>query len=54
MKIQDEEMDEYLKLKNCRGCSNRCSLNDPMCGRSSIFIEEAIEKYEKKIDTTRR
>lgn len=43
-----EEFEEYLKTKNCRGCSNRCPLNDPGCGRSKIFIQEALEKFEEE------
>ena len=45
--MNDKKLDEYLKTKNCRGCSNRCPLNDPGCGRSKVFIEEVIEKFEQ-------
>lgn len=45
----NNELQEYLKNKNCRGCSNRCPLHDPACGRSKVFIEEEIEKYNKKM-----
>ena len=46
---EDEKIIEYLKRKNCRGCGNRCPLNDPMCGRSGIFIDEAMEKYDASL-----
>ncbi len=39
-----EDLEKFLKKFNCRGCSNHCPLNDPMCGRSKIFIEEAMKK----------
>ncbi|MCI8308891.1 MAG: hypothetical protein HFJ45_01450 [Clostridia bacterium] len=42
----DDIIDEYLKTKNCRGCSNMCPLNDPGCGRSKIFIDDAIRKFD--------
>lgn len=41
----NEELEKYLKKLNCRGCSNRCPLDDPYCGRSNIYIKEAIEKF---------
>ena len=43
----EEELEEYLKTKNCRGCSNQCPLNDPGCGRSRIFINDAKQKFEE-------
>lgn len=48
--MDNKELQEYLKTKNCRGCNNRCPLNDPGCGRSKIFIQEAIEKLESNND----
>lgn len=44
----EEKLQEYLRTKNCRGCSNRCPLDDPGCGRSKIFIEEALQKFDKE------
>lgn len=46
------ELNEYLKKINCRGCYNHCQLSSPICGRSKIFINEAIEnlKTSKKIE----
>lgn len=43
--MEDKEFLEYLSKLTCKGCQNRCSLNDPGCGRSRIFIKEAEEKY---------
>lgn len=40
----DKELEEYLKKFNCRGCGNRCPLHDPGCGRSKVYINEALEK----------
>ena len=45
MKVK--ELEKILKNKNCRGCSNRCSLNEPGCNRSKIYIDEEIKKYEE-------
>ena len=44
----EKEIEEYLKEQNCRGCYNRCQLSNPMCGRSRIFIKDAIEKFNAK------
>lgn len=44
----EDLLEEYLKGKNCRGCSNHCPLTDPNCGRSKIFINEAIKKFEEE------
>jgi hypothetical protein len=44
--IDDEKFQEYLKNQTCRGCGNRCSLIEPNCGRSRIFIQDAYEKYK--------
>ncbi|MBQ3408999.1 MAG: hypothetical protein IJH12_07355 [Clostridia bacterium] len=38
----------YLKGKNCRGCSNRCSLLNPGCNRSRAYIEEVLRKLNEK------
>ncbi len=46
MNEEDIELKEYLSKMNCRGCYNCCPLNNPICGRSKIFIDEAIEKYK--------
>lgn len=43
-----EELEKYLSKLTCRGCYNHCPLNSPNCGRSRIFIKEAIEKFEKE------
>lgn len=48
MDNKELEFKEYLKTHNCRGCYNYCSLASPICGRSKIFIEEAIEKFKNK------
>lgn len=48
-KIEEIELKEYLKKINCRGCYNHCSLSNPNCGRSKIFIKEAIEKFNSNI-----
>lgn len=40
----DKELEEYLKKFNCRGCPNHCPLHDPICGRSKVYINEALEK----------
>lgn len=42
---KEKELKEYLNKINCRGCYNHCVLTSPMCGRSNIFIKEAIEKF---------
>lgn len=44
----DDEIQEYLKSKNCRGCSNRCALDNPECNRSKLWIKEAIEEWKTK------
>lgn len=49
-KIEEIELKEYLKKINCRGCYNHCSLSNPNCGRSKIFIKEAIEKFNSNIN----
>lgn len=41
----DDKFEEYLKNKNCRGCSNRCTLDDPMCNRSKLWIAEAEKEW---------
>lgn len=43
----EEELNEYLSKKKCRGCYNHCSLIAPNCGRSRIFIKEAEEEFRK-------
>lgn len=50
MKINEEEQDlkEYLSKLTCRGCYNHCSLDNPGCARSKIWINEAIEKYNEQ------
>lgn len=50
---QQQELKEYLSKLTCRGCYNHCPLNNPGCGKSKIWINEAIEKLnnkEKRID----
>ena len=47
MEIDDKVLKEYLKKSNCRGCYNKCTLDNPICGRSKIFIKEIIEKINK-------
>ena len=48
MEIDDKVLKEYLKKSNCRGCYNKCTLDNPICGRSKLFIKEIIEKINKK------
>lgn len=43
-----EELEEYLSKLTCRGCYNHCILTEPGCGKSKIFIKEAIEKFDEK------
>ena len=43
----DEEFNNYLSKLTCRGCFNHCSLSNPNCNRSKIFIKEAFENYER-------
>ncbi len=45
----EEKFQEYLAKLTCRGCYNHCPLNNPICGRSRIFIKEAQEKFEKEM-----
>ena len=42
------KISEKIKNMNCRGCSNRCSLANPGCNRSKIYIDEAIEKINRE------
>lgn len=44
--MTEKEIEKILKNKNCKGCSNRCSLLNPGCNRSKIFIDDEIKKYE--------
>ena len=46
--MKEDEIKKNLKNMNCRGCSNRCSLANPGCNRSKVFIDEAIEKINKE------
>lgn len=48
MEISKEEkvIKEYLSKITCRGCYNYCALDNPGCGRSKIWINEAIEKFK--------
>jgi len=48
--IPKEEFEEYLRKLTCRGCFHRCPLNRPNCGRSSIFIKEAEEKFQEMVE----
>lgn len=45
---EDKKLEEYLNTLTCRGCYNQCSLNHPSCGKSRIWINEAIEKYNSQ------
>ncbi len=45
MNEEDIKLKQYLTKINCRGCYNHCPLSNPMCGRSKIFVNEAIEKF---------
>lgn len=44
----EEELKQYLRKSTCRGCFNHCSLDNPSCGRSKIFIKDAFEKYNEE------
>lgn len=44
----NDELKKYLHNLNCRGCINRCPLDNPNCARSRIFINEAVENFIKK------
>lgn len=46
--MEQDEFEIYLKTKNCRGCSNRCALDDPECNRSKLWIKDAMEEWERK------
>ena len=46
----DVKLNEYLAKLNCRGCYNHCPLNNPICGRSKLFIDEAIEKFNNRLE----
>lgn len=48
MDKKERELKEFLQKQTCRGCYNRCSLESPNCGRSAIFIKEAVEKFGKE------
>jgi hypothetical protein len=50
MNIEMPEVEEYLRKLTCRGCGNHCSLSDPNCGRSKIYIADAIEKYNEQLN----
>lgn len=43
---QEEELNEYLSKLTCRGCYNHCPLSNPCCGKSRIWINEAIQKLK--------
>lgn len=43
--LEDEEFEKYIQNKSCRGCYNHCSLLEPNCNRSKIFIKDEYEKY---------
>ena len=45
---QEQKLKEYLSKLHCHGCYNQCSLANPGCGKSKIWIREAIEKLEKE------
>ena len=45
---KEEELKEYLNKLTCRGCYNNCLLSNPACGKSKIWINEAIEKLSKE------
>ncbi len=49
MNKENIELKEYLTRMNCRGCYNHCPLSNPICRRSKIFIDEAIEKFNNKL-----
>lgn len=48
MKINEkkQEIKEILSKHTCRGCYNHCTLENPGCGKSKIWINEILEKEE--------
>ena len=48
MKINEQQQDlkEILSKYICRGCYNHCTLDNPGCGKSKIWINEILEKIE--------
>ena len=48
MKLNEEkqELNEILSRYSCRGCFNHCSLDNPGCGKSKIWINEILDKIE--------
>ena len=46
--LDDKEFEKYIENKSCRGCYNHCSLLEPNCNRSKIFIKDEYEKYLSK------
>lgn len=38
-------VEEYLSKLICTGCSKRCSLLSPLCGKGIVQAKSAIEKY---------
>ena len=48
MNEESDEVQAVLKTKTCRGCSNRCTLDEPMCNRSKIWIKEVMEEINNK------
>lgn len=46
--MKENEIKKIIKNKNCRGCSNRCSLLSPGCNRSKVYIEDELKKFEDK------
>ena len=48
MKINEkkQEIKEILSKHTCRGCYNHCTLENPGCRKSKIWINEILEKEE--------
>ncbi len=48
MKINEkkQEIKEILSKHTCWGCYNHCTLENPGCGKSKIWINEILEKEE--------
>lgn len=46
--MENNEFQEFLSKKTCRGCYNHCVLTNPNCNRSKIFIKDALEEFNNK------
>lgn len=44
---KQENIKEFLKKFQCKGCYNHCPLSNPNCNKSKIFIKEILKKLEE-------